>query len=309
MKSARNTVRQIRMVANPATMRRPKLGVRSSQSVFVRKLAAALRGGAVAVAVGLLGLAPSFASPGTAIAPGDTLIGTASNAAPKIVTRMVVTCPAGGVVLVSGSGESTAVSTGAGAAFIGLAYSIARDSTATDNGNVIQSSALANFAGDSNSDILNLQRVDNCTPGQSYTYSLTVYGTTAATSAASYVSNGRLMAGVPYSRPGTGFATGSTLIGSASNSSPTIVSTLPVTCPASGAVLITGAGESAALSTNPGTAFIGFAYSIARDSFATDNTNVVQSSALAVFNGDANRDFLNVQRVDSCTPGSPTPIA
>ena len=33
---------------------------------------------------------------------------------------------------------------------------------------------------------------------------------------------------------------------------------------------------------------------------------MVQSSALAVFNGDANRDFLNVQRVISCTAGLST---
>ena len=78
--------------------------------------------------------------------------------------------------------------------------------------------------------------------------------------------------------------------------------------PASGIVVVTGSGESTAKSNFAGNAFIGLAYSIARDSNATDNGNVAQSSALAVFNGDANRDFLNVQRVDACTPGQPTPI-
>ena len=82
-----------------------------------------------------------------------------------------------------------------------------------------------------------------------------------------------------------------------------MITTLPVLCPASGLLAVTGSGESAARSNFAGNAFIGLAYSIARDSTATDNSNVVQSSALAVFNGDANRDFLNVQRVDSCTPG------
>jgi hypothetical protein len=97
-------------------------------------------------------------------------------------------------VLLGGSGESTAGSTNAGTAFIGLAYSIARDSLATDNGNVVQSSALAVFNGDTNRDFLNVQRVDSCTPGLTYTYRLTAYRTTPDTSATSFVWNGRLTA-------------------------------------------------------------------------------------------------------------------
>ena len=82
----------------------------------------------------------------------------------------------------------------AGNAFIGLAYSIARDSFATDNSNVVQSSALAVFNGDANRDFLNVQRVDNCTPGLTNTYRLTAYRTTADTGTASFVWNGRLVA-------------------------------------------------------------------------------------------------------------------
>ncbi len=103
--------------------------------------------------------------------------------------------------------------------------------------------------------------------------------------------------------PTGGFAPGITYVTSASNAVPTIVAGFAAVCPASGTLVITGSGESAAQSNFAGNAFIGLAYSIARESGATDNTNVVQSSALAVFNGDANRDFLNVQRVDACTPG------
>ena len=93
-----------------------------------------------------------------------------------------------------GSGESTALSNSAGTAFIGLAYSIARDSFATDNSNVVQSSALAVFNGDANRDFLNLQRVDSCTPGLTATYRLTAYRTTPDTGAGSFVWNGRLAA-------------------------------------------------------------------------------------------------------------------
>jgi hypothetical protein len=97
-------------------------------------------------------------------------------------------------VLVSGSGESTALSNFAGDAFIGLAYSIARDSFATDNSNVVQSSALAVFNGDTNRDFLNVQRVDSCTPGLTSAYRLTGFATTLQTSPTSFVWNGRLTA-------------------------------------------------------------------------------------------------------------------
>ncbi len=236
-------------------------------------------------------------------APGTTFVTSTLNAAPSGITSLAVVCPASGLLVVTGSGESTAKSTFAGSAFVGLAYSIARDSSATDNGNVVQSSALAAFNGDANRDFLNVQRFDPCTPGQTHTYFLTAYATTPQTSTAngSFVWNGRLTAlGGPAS---SSFAAGTTFVTSASNATPTIVTTLPMLCLASGMLAVTGSGESAAVSNVAGTAFMGLAYSIARDSSATDNGNVVQSSALAIFNGDANRDFLNVQRVDSCTPG------
>jgi hypothetical protein len=211
-----------------------------------------------------------------------------------------------GILTVGGSGESAAVSNSAGSAFIGLAYSISRNSTATDNGNVVQSSSLAIFNGDANRDFLNVQRVDACTPGVSYTYSLTAYATTPQTNIAnaSFVFNGRLTSIiVPVA---SSFAPGTMLVGSATNATPTIVTTLNIVCPASAKTIVTASGESAAKSNFAGSAFIGLAYSIARDSTATDNGNVVQSSALAAFNGDANRDFLNLQRSDTCTPGQPS---
>ncbi len=241
----------------------------------------------------------------SSVAAGITYVSSATNATPTIITTLPVVCPATGTLAVSGSGESAAVSNFAGNAFIGLAYSISRDSFAIDNGNVVQSSALAVFNGDANRDFLNVQRVDSCTPGLSYTYYLTAYATTAQTNIAnaSFVWNGRLTATMlPVA---TGFAPGTTLIGSATNAAPTVVTSVNIVCPASGTAVVTGSGESAALSSFAGNAFIGLAYSIARDSTATDNGNVVQSSALAIFNGDANRDFLNVQRADTCTPGLP----
>jgi hypothetical protein len=244
------------------------------------------------------------AGPATSnFAAATTFVASASNATPTIVSTLPVTCPASGSVSVAGSGESAARSNVGGSSFIGLAYSISRDSTATDNGNVVQSSALSVFNGDANRDFLNVQRVDSCTPGVTNTYRLTTYATTPQTgiSSQSFVWNGRLTATLLPSA--TGFAGGSTLINSANNAAPTVVTSMNVTCPASGNVVVSGSGESAALSNFAGTAFIGLAYSIARGSSATDNNNVVQSSALATFNGDANRDFLNVQRADSCTPG------
>jgi Kelch motif/Galactose oxidase, central domain len=252
---------------------------------------------------GRLTVSEALSSPGAGVAAGTSAIGSTANASPTIITTLPVTCPAAGAVLVTASGESTALSSVAGRAFIGLAYSIARDSVATDNSNVVQSSALAVFNGDANRDLLNAQRVDSCSPGVTATYRLTAYRTTPETSAASFVWNGRLTASEPLSSPGAGIAAGTSSIGSAANATPTIITTLPITCPATGSVLVSGSGESTALSSYAGTAFIGLAYSIARDSVGTDNSNVVQSSALAVFSGDANRDFLNVQRVDSCSPG------
>ena len=241
----------------------------------------------------------------SSFAAGTTYVNSATNATPTIVTSLAVTCPASGMLAVVGSGESAAQSNFAGNAFVGLAYSIARGSSATDNGNVVQSSALAVFNGDANRDFLNVQRVDSCTPAVSYTYNLTVYATTPQTNitTASFVWNGRLTAIiVPVA---TGFAPGTTFIGSATNAAPTVVISMNIVCPASGTAVITASGESAAQSSFAGNAFIGLAYSIARDSTATDNGIVVQSSALAKFNGDANRDFLNVQRSDTCTPGQP----
>ena len=241
---------------------------------------------------------------GSGFAPGTIFVTSASNAAPTGITSLAVVCPASGIVVVTGSGESAAKSNFAGNAFIGLAYSIARDSNATDIGNVVQSSALAVFNGDANRDFLNVQRFDTCTPGQPHTYTLTAYATTPQTSIASgsFTFNGRLVASAgPAS---SSFAAGTTYVNSATNATPTVIATLPAVCPASGMLAVTGSGESAAKSNFAGNAFIGVAYSIARNSTATDNGNVVQSSALAVFNGDANRDFLNVQRVDSCTPGA-----
>jgi hypothetical protein len=132
---------------------------------------------------------------------------SATNATPTVVTTLPVVCPAGGMVAVAGSGESAAVSGVGGNAFIGVAYSISRDSTLTDNTNVVQSSALASFNGDANRDFLNVQRVDACTPGQSYTYRLTAYATSADDIAnASFVWNGRLTATLLPAA--TGFAAG-----------------------------------------------------------------------------------------------------
>ena len=123
---------------------------------------------------------PDMPNAESTLAAGTNFINSASNAAPTVLTSQVYTCPRNGVVTVSASGESAAVST-AGGAFIGLAYSISKDSLATDNSNVVQSSALSTFAGDANRDFLFAQRVDACTAGQSVTYRLTGYATSAQT--------------------------------------------------------------------------------------------------------------------------------
>lgn len=97
----------------------------------------------------------------------------------------------------------------------------------------------------------------------------------------------------------TGFAAGTTYITSATIGTPTQLATMTFNCPRTGKVTVTATGESAAVG-NAGGAFIGLAYSITKDSTTTDTGNVVQSSALSTFNGDANRDFLVVQRSDTC---------
>lgn len=129
----------------------------------------------------------------TAFAPGTTFVASTSTAVPTIVTTLTVTCPQVGSVMVTGSGESTAQSNFAGTAFIGLAYSISRNNTASDASNVVQSSALAVFNGDANRDFLSVSRVDSCTANESITYRLTVYRSQAAAGPASFVWNGRLI--------------------------------------------------------------------------------------------------------------------
>jgi hypothetical protein len=129
----------------------------------------------------------------TAFAPGTTFVASTSSAVPTIVTTLTVTCPQVGSVMVTGSGESTAQSNFAGTAFIGLAYSISRNNTASDASNVVQSSALAVFNGDANRDFLSVSRVDSCTANESITYRLTVYRSQAAAGSASFIWNGRLI--------------------------------------------------------------------------------------------------------------------
>ncbi|MCX7043076.1 MAG: hypothetical protein NT117_10535 [Gammaproteobacteria bacterium] len=116
----------------------------------------------------------------TATAAGTNFINSANAATPNVLVSLTYTCPRDGKVTVSGTGESAAVSN-AGGAFIGLAYSISKNSTATDNSNVVQSSALSTFSGDANRDFLMVQRVDDCIGGFSTTYRLTGYGTTPQT--------------------------------------------------------------------------------------------------------------------------------
>jgi len=129
----------------------------------------------------------------TAFAAGTTNVTSVANGAPTIITTLTVTCPAIGQVMVTASGESAAQTNVAGTNFNGLAYSISRNSTATDNNNVVQSSALATFSGDANRDFLTVQRVDTCTNGESVTYRLTAYRSQAATGPASFIWNGRLV--------------------------------------------------------------------------------------------------------------------
>src|SRR5688572_27371957 len=215
----------------------------------VKKAIAALVVGLFAETIG----ATTF----TAFAAGATFVTSASNATPTPIASLTALCPASGVLVVTGSGESAAVSNFAGNAFIGLAFSIARNSTATDNGNVVQSSALAVFNGDANRDFLNVQRVDSCTPGLNYSYSLTAYATTSQTGIAnqSFIYNGRLTAtSLPVA---SAAAPGTTFVASASNATPTVVTSMSVVCPASGTTVVGASGESAAVSNFAGNAFIG----------------------------------------------------
>lgn len=132
-----------------------------------------------------------------AFAAATNYIPSSSNATPTIIVTNSFTCPKVGRVVVTASGESAAQSGAAGTNFIGLAYSISKNSTATDNSNVVQSSALATFNGDANRDFLNLQRYDTCTAGEAITYRLTAYRTTAQTagtaSSGSFIWNPRLV--------------------------------------------------------------------------------------------------------------------
>lgn len=122
----------------------------------------------------------------------EVLITASSGAAPTQIRQLVFTCPASGYVLVSGSGESVANSNAVG--YMGLAYSIAKDSTAADINNVIQSSAQSEYNGDQNRDFLSIQRFDSCTKGQSITYNLVGYKAQAQTTSTSYIWNARLSA-------------------------------------------------------------------------------------------------------------------
>lgn len=113
-----------------------------------------------------------------------------SGATATQIRQLIFTCPANGYVLVTGSGESVAKSDAVG--YMGLAYSIAKDVTAADINNVIQSSAQSEYNGDENRDFLSIQRFDSCTKGQSITYNLVGYRAQAQTTAASYIWNARL---------------------------------------------------------------------------------------------------------------------
>lgn len=141
---------------------------------------------------------PDMPVSSSALAAGTTYVTSATNGTPTTLATLVFACPKSGTVIVSGSGESAAVGN-AGSAFIGLAYSISKDSTATDNSNVVQSSALSGFNGDANRDFLFVQRSDSCTGGTNVTYRLTGYATTGATKIAgvggnSFIWNARLTA-------------------------------------------------------------------------------------------------------------------
>ncbi len=129
----------------------------------------------------------------TAFAVATTNIASTSNAVPTIITTLTVTCPQSGNVMVNGSGESAAVTNVNGTNFNGLAYSISKNSMATDNANVVQSSSLATFNGDANRDFLNVSRIDSCGAGESITYRLTAYRSQAATGPGSFIWNGRLL--------------------------------------------------------------------------------------------------------------------
>ncbi|MCX7043073.1 MAG: hypothetical protein NT117_10515 [Gammaproteobacteria bacterium] len=141
---------------------------------------------------------PDMPVSASALAAGTTYVTSATNGSPTTLATLVFACPKSGTVVVSGSGESAAVGN-AGSAFIGLAYSISKDSTASDNSNVVQSSALSGFNGDANRDFLFVQRSDSCTGGTNVTYRLTGYATTPQTKIAgvggnSFIWNARLTA-------------------------------------------------------------------------------------------------------------------
>lgn len=122
----------------------------------------------------------------------EVLITASTGATPTQIRQLIFTCPANGYVLVTGSGESVANSNAVG--YMGLAYSIAKDGTAADINNVIQSSAQSEYNGDQNRDFLSIQRFDSCTKGQSITYNLVGYRAQAQTTATSYIWNARLSA-------------------------------------------------------------------------------------------------------------------
>ena len=120
-----------------------------------------------------------------------TITGTSGGTATDIRT-LTVTCPADGKVLINGSGESVAKSNAVG--YMGIAYSIAKDTAVADINTVIQSSAQSVYNGDENRDFLSIQRFDSCTKGQTITYHLVGYLAQPQTTTASYIWNARLSA-------------------------------------------------------------------------------------------------------------------
>jgi hypothetical protein len=85
---------------------------------------------------------------------------------------------------------------------------------------------------------------------------------------------------------------------------PTTLTSLTFTCPASGSVLITGSGEATIVSGLSGTGFAGLYFSLVSGSTQFDASAAWQMSSKFDFNGDAARQMVNAQKRFSCSAGT-----
>jgi hypothetical protein len=108
-----------------------------------------------------------------AAATGNVFVTAVQNAVvPTTLTSLSFTCPANGRLLVTGSGEATIVSGLAGTGFAGLYFSLVSGSATFDSTAAWQMSGKFDFNGEAARQMVNAQKVFNCSAGTSVEYRL-----------------------------------------------------------------------------------------------------------------------------------------